>query len=138
VANILVIEDNAAIRELFRRRLEKAGHCVLDAPDGDEGITLYRQSRTDLIITDMMMPGKGGAETIAELREDFPDARIIAVSGIAETIASPSCGDSAVRLGVERVFQKPIQWPALFQAIHELVDTHDADACSTSKVNGAN
>jgi len=65
----------------MRRILERTGHNVRVAPDGDMGISLHRAEPADLVITDLIMPEKEGIETIQELREDFPEVRILAVSG---------------------------------------------------------
>ncbi len=70
--SILVIEDNEDIRALYKRILERAGHKVIEAPDGKAGTRLYRESPADLVITDIIMPEKEGIETIKELTSDFP------------------------------------------------------------------
>ncbi len=80
MARILVIEDEEDIRGLYKRLLKQAGHEVIEAADGDLGITLYRAEHPDLIITDIIMPGKEGIETIMELRREFKDIKIIAAT----------------------------------------------------------
>jgi CheY-like chemotaxis protein len=121
MARILVIEDNADIRTLFKRRLEMSGHEVVEAADGDAGINLYRMDPTDIIITDIVMPGKEGIETIMELRQDYPDAKIIAVSGGGEAVTSSTCMRLAKHLGAQLTFTKPIDWRQLSEAISVLV-----------------
>ena len=81
MANILIIDDDPGLRATMRRILERTGHSVRVASDGDMGISLYRAEPADLVITDLIMPEKEGIETIQELREDFPQVRILAVSG---------------------------------------------------------
>jgi DNA-binding response OmpR family regulator len=122
MARILVIEDDESIRLLYKRRLEMVGHQVIDAPDGDAGTRLYRADPTDLIITDIVMPGKEGIETIRELRRDFPEAKIIAVSGGGEAIAGSTCLQLAHHLGADRTFAKPINWGRLLDAVNDLVE----------------
>ncbi|MGD9504532.1 MAG: response regulator [Syntrophobacteraceae bacterium] len=78
---ILIIDDDEQICAMLRQMLSKAGYLVDDAPNGDVGVRLYRANPYDLIITDIFMPEREGLETIRELRSDFPDARIIAMSG---------------------------------------------------------
>lgn len=78
---ILIIDDDDQIREMLRQMLERAGYEVTDAPNGKVAMKLYREQPADLIITDLIMPGKEGIETIIELRRDFPEVKIIAISG---------------------------------------------------------
>ncbi len=81
MARILVIDDDDQIRDVFRQILEHAGYEVEVAPDGLEGIRLFKEKNIDLVITDILMPGMGGLETIMELRLASPDVKIIAISG---------------------------------------------------------
>ena len=78
---LLVIDDDDQMRQMLKQMLERAGYEIIDAPDGQTGIELYRQNPTDLIITDLIMPQKDGMETIIELKRDFPNVKIIAISG---------------------------------------------------------
>ena len=78
---ILIIDDESQIRSMLRLMLEREGYEVLEAPDGIEGIRLYRQTPADLIITDLIMPHKDGIGMIIELTKEYPDVKIIAMSG---------------------------------------------------------
>src|SRR2546429_9668968 len=82
MARILFIDDDVQTLDLFGQILEGAGHEVIMARDGVTGIALYRKNPTDLIITDIMMPVKNGMEVINELKRDFSQAKIIAISGL--------------------------------------------------------
>jgi two-component system, chemotaxis family, chemotaxis protein CheY len=81
VACILVVDDDKAVRLLLRAILERQGHSVVEAENGDEGLRYYRAAPTDLVITDIQMPVMDGLQMIKELRGDFPTAKIIAISG---------------------------------------------------------
>jgi len=81
VATILVIDDEEMVRATLRLALEAAGHRILEASNGDEGLQLLDTHEIDLTITDIIMPEKEGIETIIEIRRRQPDARIIAISG---------------------------------------------------------
>jgi CheY-like chemotaxis protein len=121
MTQILVIDDDDLIRGLLRSVLEKAGYQVLEAPDGNVGIEIFREQSADLIITDILMPEKEGLETIMEIKRESPDVKIIAISGGAK------CGPFtylklAERFGAERVFSKPLEMRQLLQAIRELLD----------------
>jgi len=80
MANILVIEDDEALRALFCEVLEAYGHSVVTAVNGEEGIALFNDS-IELVVTDMNMPRKNGLQTVAALRERAPHLPIIAMSG---------------------------------------------------------
>src|SRR5216684_3398316 len=81
MANVLVIEDDAVTRTVVCTLLESAGHTVSEAADGDAGLAMFYANSPDLVITDILMPGKDGIETIRELRGTNPEAKIIALSG---------------------------------------------------------
>ena len=81
MAHILIIDDDDALRETVRKILVMAGHTVVQAAEGEEGIKIFREGSVDLVVTDIVMPGKEGIETILELREEFPDLPILAISG---------------------------------------------------------
>lgn len=81
MARILVIDDDSKIRLSIRLMLEPEGHTVTEAGDGKVGIELFKKNGADLIITDIIMPEKEGLETITELRKQYPDIKIIAISG---------------------------------------------------------
>ena len=78
---ILVIDDDALIRDLLSCMLEIEGHSVVAAENGIEGVARHRAELPDLTITDMIMPEQGGAETISQILQATPDARIVAISG---------------------------------------------------------
>jgi DNA-binding response OmpR family regulator len=122
VARILVVEDEGDIRGLYSRILKSAGHDVIEAPDGKVGIELYRANPTDLVITDIIMPEKEGIELITELRRDFPDAKIIAVSGGGQVMASATCLLLAKGLGAVRTLAKPFNQQELVDTVREVLD----------------
>jgi CheY-like chemotaxis protein len=120
MARILFIDDDVQTLDLFGQILEGAGHEVIMARDGVTGIALYRKNPTDLIITDIMMPVKDGMEVINELKQDFPQAKIIAISGSDREVRREFFFDVSRILGAKRTFHKPIDPVELLQAIREL------------------
>lgn len=116
MARILVIEDEEDIRKIYRGMLESTGHEVFEAPDGKEGMRLFRQMHPDLIITDILMPHKDGVETIRELRRDFPNVRIIAITGAR---GSFNRLPAARYLGAQHVLSKPFTMQELQSAVAE-------------------
>lgn len=81
MAYILIIEDDDQLRQTLRQILERDGHEVEEAADGEAGVDVLRQGIPDLVVTDLIMPRKEGIETIQELRREYPGLRILAVSG---------------------------------------------------------
>jgi len=122
VARILVIEDEEHIRTLYSRILQHAGHEVIEAPDGNVGIQLYRACPADLVITDIIMPEKEGIELIIELRRDFPDVKIIAVSGGGQATASATCLRLAKGFGAVRTLAKPFNQQELVDTVQDVLN----------------
>ncbi len=88
---ILIIDDDANVRDTFRLLLEKAGYQVATAEDGEAGIAAFATQRNDIavVITDMMMPGLSGRQVVTALRALAPSVRIIAVSGFSGADENP-------------------------------------------------
>ncbi len=116
MARILIIDDEASIRKPLQVLLERAGHHVVAAPDGSEGIRLWRQDPGDLVITDIHMPGKDGIETIIELRHIAPQARILAMSGGDMNRGVDVLGDARM-LGAIRTISKPFKLEEMLEAV---------------------
>ena len=87
---------------------------------GSQGSRFTGKNSTDLIITDIMMPVKDGMEVINELKQDFPQAKIIAISGSDREVRREFFFDVSRILGAKRTFHKPIDPVELLQAIQEL------------------
>jgi CheY-like chemotaxis protein len=114
---ILVVDDEAGIRDLVRTVLETYGYRVVVAADGDEGLAVYTQNRDDirLVLTDLDMPGKGGAHLIRTLEEINPAVRVISVSGLFEGNALGQVVGGPVRA----VLQKPFSPAELLKTLHD-------------------
>ena len=83
MANILLIDDDEQLRSMLREALEEKGHTVVESQDGREGVALYQVNAIDLVICDLVMPGRGGISTIQELSTMFPAVKIITMSGFS-------------------------------------------------------
>jgi len=120
MARILVIDDDEQVLDMLYESLTIEGYDVLRASNGEQGLRLYREESVDLIITDLIMPEKEGIETIIELRQDFPDVKIIAISGGGRT-GTKDYLHMAKIFGVQRTFTKPVAREQLLDAIRELI-----------------
>ncbi len=121
VARILIIDDEDQTRKMLCQALERAGYEVVTARDGSEGLQLFRTILADLIITDILMPEKEGLETIMELRREFPNVKIIAMSGGGHK-GDLDFLEVAKRLGAQRTLQKPFHLQEVFQLVAEVLD----------------
>ena len=81
VQRILVIDDETFVREALQRVLGSSAVAVMVAPDADTGRATLRESAVDLVIIDVVLPGMDGVSLIKEIRREYPDMRIIAISG---------------------------------------------------------
>jgi CheY-like chemotaxis protein len=117
--HILVIDDEEQIREVLRTVLERVGYTVSEAGDGVEGLKKYRENEVDVVVTDIIMPEKGGIDTIMDLRRDYPDVKIIAISG-GGMCGEVSYLDMAIGVGADRAIGKPFVLDEFLQAVREL------------------
>jgi len=119
VARILIIDDEDRYRSALRRALELEGHDVAEAPDGDAGLDAYRAQPADVVLLDMFMPGRDGVETLRALRDEFPDAKVIAVSGGGE-YGQVEVLRAARVFGARHTLVKPFPNEKLLEAIDRL------------------
>ena len=81
IPNILVIDDDPAVRSQLSRLYEQSGYSVEIAGSAEDGLQQLAQGRIDFVITDIKLPGISGAELIAAMQEGFPDVPVIAITG---------------------------------------------------------
>ncbi len=81
---VLVIDDSEIDRMIIEELLTEAGYQVILAVDGNDGLEKFRQYNPNLVITDMIMPGKAGTELILDILREAPEAKIIAMSAGGE------------------------------------------------------
>lgn len=124
MAKILVFDDEPSILLMIKKMLEKAGHEVEIALNGKEGMALFEKNRPDLLITDIIMPEKEGLETIFELRKQYPQLKIIAISG-GGRIGPDGYLPGAKLLGANAVFTKPLVPREFLQAVTDLLEKKD-------------
>jgi two-component system cell cycle sensor histidine kinase/response regulator CckA len=123
--HILVIEDEASVREIARDMLSDLGYTILVAPDGIIGVETYRsrQGSIDLIILDMNMPLMGGREAYEQLKKINPAVRIIILTGYGKGIIEPSSFPGEVN----GFLQKPFHLEDLAQKVRKALDTRTTE-----------
>jgi YesN/AraC family two-component response regulator len=121
MARILIIDDEAMILNLIKKILEREEYEIITASNGKDGIKIHRKNPADLIITDLIMPDKEGIETIMELRRDFQNVKIIAISGGGK-VNPETYLQMAKTLGAIKTLAKPFDRKDLLKTVQELLD----------------
>lgn len=117
MAEILVIDDDEITRSFLRAALELDGHRIRLAADGSDGLLEFRLRQADLVICDLIMPGRDGVETIAELRQLSPATPVIAITGGGEHSSQQQLLTVARHAGVSRTLAKPFAPDVLLAAV---------------------
>jgi len=118
--DILVIDDDAILRELVTDWLEGAGYRVRRAPDCCAGVAELERAPPALVVSDMFMPGPCGVEAIGQLKRQHPEVALIAVSGHFNSGQGISA-EAAIAAGADRALAKPVKRADLLRAVAELV-----------------
>src|SRR6185295_11673433 len=114
--NILIIEDDAIMREALADWLHAAGYGVRKAADGSAGLAAVKLAPPALVVTDIHMPGTSGAGVIAELKQGYPEIPIIAISCLFNS-GHGMDADCAIALGAARALAKPFKRGELLRAV---------------------
>jgi CheY-like chemotaxis protein len=120
MAHILIIDDDVTLRQALTKLLEREGHEVRQAADGDAGITAYERHPADVAIVDIFMPGRGGLQTIDRMRRAWPSVKIVAISGVPEA-GSLDVEGHAKALGADGFLSKPFEAEQLVTLITTLL-----------------
>ena len=120
MARILVVDDDEQVRILLDLALSRDSHEVVTAENGVAASTLQRERPADVVIMDIIMPEQEGFETIIEFRRDYPETKIIAISG-GGRLGPDQYLKLAKTMGAHFIFEKPLPLAQLLEAIHSLV-----------------
>lgn len=133
---ILVVDDEQSIRDSLSGILEDEGYRTLTAASGDEALLRLTEERAEIILLDIWMPGMDGLETLAKIREGYPDQLVLMMSGhgTIETAVR------ATKLGAHDFIEKPLSLEKLLLTIHnglQLARLIEENRELKSKVDGA-
>jgi DNA-binding response OmpR family regulator len=120
MSRILVVDDNTSMREAVCAMLQQVGYETIGAENGRNAAQIHRSEPVDIIITDLFMPDTDGLEIIYQFRREFPDVKIIAVSG-GGTRGLVELLTVAKKMGAQRALTKPFTWEELLAAVKELL-----------------
>lgn len=127
MSKVLIIEDMFEIRMMMRSFLTRKGYNVIDAKNGDEALQILKNDHPDVIITDMLMPGKDGFETIREIQKNGLDLPVILVTGYNDPVSQNKAND----LGIIKVLTKPFRAHELIGAVEDSLKL--SRSCSLSQ-----
>ncbi|WP_229075977.1 PAS domain S-box protein [Actinoplanes sp. DH11] len=114
-ATVLVVEDEAALREVTCRILRRGGYTVLAAGNGDEALRLAADNPVDVLLTDVIMPGMLGRDVAAAVHRTQPGIRVLFMSGYAQPVLTTHGTLSAE----VHLLEKPFTSAELMRALHE-------------------
>ena len=116
---IIVVEDDAQQRQLLKSALELAGYAVRAAAHAAEALGLQREKPAKVLVTDLFMPEADGFEAIAAFRREFPQTKIVAISGGGQ-LAKLDYLENARLAGVDAALRKPFEINALIRTLEQL------------------
>lgn len=119
-ASILVVDDHEDTRDFLEFLLRTEGYELTMAADGEQATALYRRRPTDVVLLDIFLPHKDGIQTILELRREFPDVAIIAMSADG-SFGRQNALARAREAGALYTIRKPLEPWVLLRAIEGLV-----------------
>ena len=120
MSRILLCDNEQSLRTLMRASLDGLGHEIHEATTGDEGLRLARELAPDLVLLDMMMPGRSGLEVLQELRADpsFADTAVVMVTARVQA----DDREAAMAAGADGFLSKPFRPAELVALVSELLD----------------
>ena len=119
MTTILLVEDNEMNQDMLKRRLERRGYAVVIAPDGEQGVTLGRSERPDLILMDISLPVMDGWEATRRLKGDPETSAIPILALTAHALTSDR--EKCFEAGADDYDTKPIDFPRLLEKIGKLL-----------------
>ena len=120
MATILIVDDDPDVLKMLGSCLERAGHQVSRATDGEVGLSQFHRVRPQLVITDLIMPNKEGLELIMSLNQEKSRPQIIAISGGGK-LAPESYLPLADKIGADAILEKPFLPSTLLAMVGRLL-----------------
>jgi DNA-binding response OmpR family regulator len=133
MANVLVIDDDTAMRELLYDALVRRGHQVTTAGSGTQALEMLKSLRPELILLDAAMPGRSGTETAREIRQFDDEVPIVLLAGAGEAAPPP---EALRTLGVTDVIRKELGVELFMKALELALKRTQQDAAAAAKAAG--
>jgi DNA-binding response OmpR family regulator len=116
--NILIVDDEPGIRFLTKAMLEKEGHSVMEAEDGEDGLAKIKEKKPDLVLLDVMMPGKFGWEVCREIKRNEATKDILVA--IFTVRGSNEDMKKSYEVGADAHISKPFTKAELIRTIYKI------------------
>lgn len=137
MANVLIIDDDPAVRATMEIVLKRDSHAVILADNGRKGLQLLQAGQFDLLIVDLFMPDMDGLEIVGHVRKSRSELPIIVISGhYTGTGPAPDFLQMATKLGAVYSLQKPFRPAELLTAVSKCLDPPASASASLSATRG--
>jgi two-component system chemotaxis response regulator CheY len=123
-SNVLIVEDDAATRRLYKFLLTNGGYAVLEAEDGVMALEQLARNHCDLVITDMNMPRMDGMELIQAIRRDYASIYVIMITAFG----TPDTEKQALRMGANDYLAKPFDFEELERRVRMFFESRATSA----------
>jgi DNA-binding NtrC family response regulator len=131
MSSVLIVDDDARIRDVLARWLTAAGYETQQAPDAESALELLAEGRTDVVLCDVAMPGRGGLWLVERAREQNPAVAVVLATGIEDVHPSISLGGNVVDYLV-----KPFERATVLTAVGLARAWHEAAARVSASAPG--
>ena len=117
-STVMIVEDDASTRRLYRFLLSNSGYVVVEAEDGQAALEKFITQPCDVVITDMNMPRMSGMDLVRALRENYPTVHVIMVTAFG----TPDIEKQAWRAGVNEYLTKPFDFEELERRVQQFFE----------------
>lgn len=117
-AKILIVDDEQRVREILSRKLTGNGYQCLVASDGNSALKFLKNDQIDLVLLDIMMPGKSGEDVLQEIKTEYPDTAVIMVTAIADV----QTAIGLMKLGAYDYIIKPVELNILTVSLEKALE----------------
>ena len=117
-AKILIVDDEVRVREILSRKLADEGYHCLTAPNGNNALKLLKTDQVDLVLLDIMMPGKSGTKVLKEIKAKYPDTAVIMVTAIADV----QTAIGLMKVGAYDYMIKPVELNVLLVSLDRALE----------------
>ncbi len=119
LGEILIVDDEAVVRQLLKRRLSSEGYHCREASSADEALDKLRHNTVELVILDIKMPGKSGVELLPEIKASYPDTTIIMATAVTNTSIAIQC----MKQGAYDYVIKPFNLDEIILSVKRALET---------------
>lgn len=134
MAAIIIVDDDPTVRAIAVEFLRDGDHAIVEAANGNEALRILKAVPIDLMVLDMLMPQKDGLETLMEVRQLYPDMRILAISSGGSMDANYLLA-VARTLGADAVLSKPLTAARFRRMVDDLLTPASASRDQARSVN---